>query len=115
MEDPGVQGNSVVDVLVHAVAQVLNTQTPAHEWDDQTKELVGVAIRQTISESLIDVIEHLKNLEPIIVGIFQGPLSEELSRVATMKNTTVGKLVARAAFDAMSEGTDLVCRFRQAE
>lgn len=115
MEDPGAQENSVVDVLVNDVCQLLNTQTPAQEWNSQTKEAVGLAIRQTISESLTDVVEALKNLEPIMVGIFQGPMAEQVKNNAMTQNTTIGKIVAGIAFDAMSEGANLICRSRGAK
>lgn len=96
--------NTIISLVTIAVCAFLNEKTPAGEWDDETKQAVGVGIQQAVAIELTDIVEKVKSLEPLMVGIFQGPLIENIHSRAVEEGRSVGSIVAEVAFDAMNSG-----------
>lgn len=94
--------NTVVDLLTVAVCDYLNEDTPLSQLDAQTKEAIGTGIHQTIGRNLTEIVEALKNLEPLMCAILQGPLATKLPQ------DSPGVEAARIAFEAMCEGNKLI-------
>lgn len=99
--------NTVIDMLTVAVCRYLDEDTPMGQLDPQQKEAVGVGIHQTIATNLTEVIEALKSLEPLIIGVLQGPLADKLSEPSQGMHET-GRQAAQIAFAAMCEGNRLI-------
>jgi len=101
--------NTVVDMVTVAVCNYLNEESPLGQLDPEAKKAIGLGIHMAIGESLAEIVEAIKSLEPIIIGVLQGPIAEKLVRAHDGDDlTTVGTEAAQIAFAAMSEGNRLI-------
>ncbi len=98
---------TLVDVLTSSVCEILNQKTPAQDWDDQTKNTIGAEIHLGIAKELVEVINELKSLEPIIVAILQGHVGADIIKQKGYGDDLAGK-ISKMAFDIMNKSHDLV-------